>query len=155
MNKEFHERFNIPIATDDAKERFVNRVKEAIFKDFWRSLPDAAKIGKEKAVIYILGLRENPHEFAPSWIEISSDFWLNVRAVEALHSVLSEQYCDRLSSYIESILDLSEVDLGIRWYKDQFIPAGSPLLDEKLVNDGLGVFNRPSMMVSELLSARD
>ena len=137
MNKEFHERFKIPISTDGAKERFVNRVKDAIFHDFWNSLPRDIR-QKDKAVVYILGLPQNRYEHAPSWTEISSDFWLNVRAVEALYSVLPNEHCDRLSSYIESVLDLSEIDLGIRWYQGRFIPSGSSLLDEKLVNDVLG-----------------
>lgn len=137
MNKEFHERFNIPISIDEAKERFVNRVKDAIFHEFWNSLPNDIR-RKDEAVIHILGLRKNRLEFAPSWIEINNDFWLNVRAVEALYLVLPDQHADRLSSYIKSILDLSEIDLGIRWHKEQFIPSGSSLLDEKLVNDVLG-----------------
>ncbi len=137
MNKEFHERFNIPISTDGAKERFVNRVKMAIFGEFWSSLPNHVRRGKDKSVLVILGLRENPHEFAPSWVEISDEFWLNVQALEALCLVLPEQR-KRLSEYIQNILDLSEIDLGIRWYQGRFIPSGSSLLDDKLVNDVLG-----------------
>ncbi len=136
MTEKFHDRFNIPVNADEAKERFVNRVKNLIFRDFWVSIPDYERQNKASMVLTILGIRESHNPFSPTWEKISDEFWQNVRATEALYKVLP-RHREQISDLIETIMDLSEVDLGIRWYNEQFLPSGSKILDDKLVNDVL------------------
>ena len=44
----------------------------------------------------------------------------------------------------KQLLDECEVDLSIRWQDGQFHPSGSPLLDEELVDNVLGLLNHPA-----------
>jgi len=75
---------------------------------------------------------------APLTRDVGEEFWTNVKAVEALFNTLKgDRHAGPLEAHILNILSLSEVDLGIRWHGGQFLPSGSPLLDDKLVNDVL------------------
>lgn len=44
---------------------------------------------------------------------------------------------ERLNKIVQDLLDLSEIDLGIRWSDGRFLPEGAQLLDDRLVNDSL------------------
>src|SRR5262249_44447769 len=70
---------------------------------------------------------------------LKDDFWLNVQAMESLYSFLSYDPDKRLRAkkLVNDILSMTEVDIGIRWNEGQFLPSGSPLLDDRLVNDVL------------------
>ena len=59
-----------------------------------------------------------------------------MRALEALYDHPGTK--PRADIALKRILADSEVDLGIRWHDGQFLPAGAPLLDERLINDVLG-----------------
>ncbi len=143
MSDNFHERFKIQVNIGEAKGRFVNRVHNAIFSDFLYSLDDTSRTQIRTQVLTILGIKEVSYPATSLEEYFGKDFWTNVQAVEALFHVVPSHDQGSLARQIAAIMELSEVDLGIRGEKDRFLPAGSPLLDEKLINDVLGCLSPP------------
>lgn len=136
MTDKFHERFNIHVPIEEARKRFVNRIHNEALGRFFYALPDGVRHQAEGTVITILGIENTHHQSLTRYI--GDDFRNNVRGVEALFNALNMAGRGRLlEPIILNILSLSEVDLGIRWHEGRFAPSGSPLLDEKLVNDVL------------------
>jgi hypothetical protein len=142
MTQKFHDRFKVDVSLDEAKRRFVNRVNNEILTTFLFSVHDSERHKVEQTVLTILGIR---WDYYKSLLDhVGDDFYTNVQAVEALYKAVSPiGYGKRLSELITGMLWLSEVDLGIRWHNGEFLPSGSPLLDEKLVNDVLGGLRDP------------
>lgn len=68
---------------------------------------------------------------------IGDNYHVHLRTLEALYQWPRAK--DLVDNAVMEILADSEVDLGIRWNNGHFLPSGSPLLDEKLVNDVLGI----------------
>jgi hypothetical protein len=68
---------------------------------------------------------------------VGSHYHQNLRALEALHLILDDRRRGELTRIVQTLLDLSEIDLGIRWSDGRFLPEGAQLLDERLVNDSL------------------
>jgi len=68
---------------------------------------------------------------------LGDDYETHVRALEYLYQ--DPRTRNETDMAIQQILRDAEIDLGIRWNAGQFLPAGAPLLDDKLVNDALGI----------------
>jgi len=140
MTEKFHERFNISVNAEDAKKRFANRVYNDILSDFFYNfLMENQWNVVSMRVLPALGIKNQSSPAYWKWEDkVGNDFWTNVRAAEAIYEATSDMPVSRrLIKIIDNILNLSEVDLGIRWHEGSFFPSGSPLLDEKLVNDVL------------------
>ena len=123
----FEERFGVEVQMDEARERFVNRVHHLIFTEF-----DADECFE--AVMVGLGRR-----MESSWrltAIVGRDFQDNLKAIECVRRAADDP--DRLDVIVRSILDESEIDLGVQWENGVFVKAGAPLLDKKLVRDVLG-----------------
>lgn len=141
MTKKFHERFEIDLGVDEAKRRFVNRVLNFIINDIhivacqrddlngWASL--------ERHICSKLGERWNGLGCLSSVINV--DFEKCLKAIEALYAY--PNYADLARDGVTSILQDTEIDIGIRWERGRFLPSGAPVLDEKLVNDVLGILS--------------
>jgi hypothetical protein len=72
------------------------------------------------------------------------DFLENLHAIEGLYDFLrDDQNQEELGNLVTDIIAKSEIDLGIRWDHGHFLPVGAPLLDEKTVNDALGLMDAP------------
>lgn len=139
MTQKFHERFKISVSTEEAKQRFVNRVYNEIFTRFYFGLPGVIREEMERSLLTILGLRQDYDAPSALLAYVKHEFWNNVQAVEALYKVaFAMGYGPPLRDSIQGILNLSECDIGIRWHDGHFLPSGSPVLDEKLVNEVLG-----------------
>jgi hypothetical protein len=66
---------------------------------------------------------------------LGDSFNEHVRVLEAMYEFpLTREMAE---SSIKTVLKEAEIDIGIRWDKGRFLPSGSALLDEKLVNDVL------------------
>ena len=139
MDPKFHQRFNIKVGLDEAQARFVNRAYNEIFTTLLAQL--VYRHGKDpleevkRGVCTILGIKLDEHRSLVS--HIGDDFHRNLHAIEAMY----RQPVVRgfgFNEIVRKIIDESEIDLGIRWADGRFLPAGAPLLDEKLVNDILG-----------------
>jgi hypothetical protein len=137
----FHERFNIEIDTRDAQDRFVNRVKNRIIDALDLDPYEKNRIGRHLA--NGLGKRYS-HSF---WeLYVPSDFSGVLQALELIYEILhpksyeTEKASDKFvyfNNEINAILVESEIDLGIKWEKGQFIRSGVQLLDDAIVNDPL------------------
>jgi hypothetical protein len=137
IGKKYHERFNIDVGTDEAKRRFVNRAHnsiEAILK--WASDTAYRSSEVEKYVCTHLGERWERSGCLASILGDSFDEHL--RALEAFAQFPWPELNRLAKSAITTILGQAETDLGIRWENDNFLPSGSPLLDQELVNHVLG-----------------
>lgn len=62
------------------------------------------------------------------------DFNETLRVLEALNVALPGF---RIGTEIQTLLSMSEVDLGVRWEAGCFLPSGAKLLDDALVNEPL------------------
>lgn len=141
MTKKFHERFELDLGVDEARRRFVNRVLNFLIHDThivacqrydldgWASLERhiCSKLGEQWRGINCLSS------------VVNNDFEKSLQAIEALYA--HPNFVVFANDGITSILQDTEIDIGIRWEKGRFLPSGAPVLDEKLVNDVLGIIS--------------
>ena len=144
MSKKFHERFGIDLGVDEAKRRFINRVKNALISQV---MPAALRMysvsgaqSLEQHICQKLGERWSGWGCLETCIGNNFDSCL--RAVEALYS--HPNHVDQADEIAKSILEETEIDIGIRWDKGRFLPSGSPVLDKALVDDVLGLIQSPA-----------
>jgi hypothetical protein len=134
----FHERFDIEIDTEGAKQRFMNRVSSLIFMDLY----DGKLISSHqysgavsRNVAYRLGETYSTHK---PGAYVKGDFKRCLHVLEAMYEALEgSDFATELSATIERILRDSENDLGVDWQPPIFVRTGARLLDERLVNDSL------------------
>jgi len=139
MTQKFHQRFNIQIPIEEAQRRFVNRAHNHMESLFNRLGLSSNRFDRESAVCSKLGIRYV--YMKPLHVLVGEDFEQNLHALESLY--LQDDLGPWADKVVKEILNDSEVDLGIRWEKGQFIRNDAPLLDEKAVNDVLGLTNTP------------
>jgi len=137
MTQKFHQRFNIDVSLDNARRSFVNRVNNFIIPDLLMGSRTAGSRHANELEKYLCS------KFGERWLGwgclnnvLLDDYHLHLRAIEALFENLDTK--DLTDRTIRKILLDSEIDIGIRWDNGHFLPSGSPLLDERLVNDTLG-----------------
>ena len=133
----FHHRFNIDLSIDETKRRFVNRAHTVIVHEVWHRLARPADLTDAMAFEMFIckKLGEEFKGYGCLSSILGKDFTMHLRAVEAMH-----EYCDTkdwADRAAKELLNESELDLGLQWQDGQFRASGSPLLDEKLVNDVL------------------
>lgn len=139
----FHQRFNIEIDLEEAQRRFMNRVNNLLPYCFNRATTNDHQLPWKLATILGMEYRgENKLEhFLPN------DFYSCLRTLEVAYSVISSSsssyYLQDFTERIETILSLSEIDLGIRWKDGVFWKSGAKLLDEALVNEPLQWLSDP------------
>lgn len=144
MSKKFHERFNIQVPLEEAKRRFVNRVTNALIYDVMLAATHMSGVdgawSLERHICQKLGERWKGYGCL---VQILGDHFEScLQALEGLYS--HPNHKDLADKIARSILEEAEIDLGIRWKDGKFLPSGAPLLDEKLVNDVLGLVNLPA-----------
>jgi hypothetical protein len=143
----FHERFDIEVGADEAKQRFINRVSMSIFADLnepnHELMPRGfypAKI--EKHVAYALGATYEYGNDLDTYV--ARDFRRCLQVLEALYELLVGTHVqEQLSQRIDNALNASEVDLAVSWQPPIFVRTGAPLLDEHLVNEPLRWLSEP------------
>jgi hypothetical protein len=145
MPPKFHQRFKIPISEEAARRRFINRVYNEIWDAFLGQFHSRGNFNViTRAVISHLGERydRDCDRIAQA---TGDDFLKNLHAIEGLYDFLrGHQEQDELDCLVTNIIAQSEFDLSIRWEKGQFYSSGSPLLDDKAVNDVLGLLSNPA-----------
>jgi hypothetical protein len=137
---DFHRRFNIYVAWEEAERRFINRaVNVLIDKYLYRKFDDAEIEEATRLYAYRLG-----ETFRPIWIGdyLQNDFHRCLILIEVLYTAASvhqnrDSLIEELNKWVSNLLISSEVDLGIRWENGKFQPAGVKSLDERLINDPL------------------
>lgn len=148
MEEKFHKRFNIDVDFDEAKKRFVNRVQNQIFESLvvdtcshhYTVGPTVLRDIKV-SICSALGTRYFKEQTISG--AVGNDFLFNLQAIEAMYQYGLTR--EGIREIVPKILEQSEVDLGIRWHEGKFLPIGSPLLDEKLVNDVLGLLSQDNL----------
>ncbi|HOI75197.1 MAG TPA: hypothetical protein PLO63_13715 [Syntrophales bacterium] len=139
MNDKFHNRFSINLDLDEAKRRFINRVKNFIFFDFFYTrFTDAERKKMSLKSASFLG-----EDYFPNFIFtifINNDFYRCLQALEAFYRSIDARYGSEKNDFdklIMLIIKESEIDLGITWESGRFLRTGAKLLDEQLVNENL------------------
>lgn len=133
MISHFHQRFNIQVDIREARKRFINRIHTMIYQN----LPEFGDYDEIKQLaLFRLGKR---HDYdRPLADFLRDDFHEHLEALEAIYFAVPEEHNkEKLLEVILWALALSEIDLGVRWKEDHFLPSGAELLDDKLVNEPL------------------
>jgi hypothetical protein len=132
----FHARFNIAIGLEDAKNKFVARAHNRIFDELYGELDGLAV---KRSIADALGELPNFDWSLRLWL--GNDYRRVLQAIEGMYlEVLdlgSRDLEKRFNIYVKQLLEMSEVDLGIRWEPPHFFPAGAKELDHVLINDTL------------------
>jgi len=152
MADPFHIRFNIDLAIEEARRRFVNRVENRVL-NIAKALHKAGKANSFNALEALIieietALGEShltdvsgPGVFIAVWRErIDSDFSRCLQAVEGLREGLSSYGANLLQKVdlaVSETLTQSEVDLGVSWQSGIFAKTGAESLDGPLVNQPL------------------
>lgn len=140
MAAKFHERFDIQIDAEEARRRFVNRIHNEIFCGFLEGLLlDLDAQSWIVAYIFTILGEGLPSNYGVNSLLslVGSNYLRNLKALEVLHEILTDEGRGYLNQIVQDLLDLSEIDLGIRWSDGRFLLEGARLLDDKLVNDSL------------------
>jgi len=137
----FHERFDVQIDFDEARQRFVNRTHTLIFsrtsgfmRDFYITSAYSKIVGEVSAA---LGLYYQQSDIGPY---VGNDFLRCLQALEALYHAFGmyfQEWQADLAKMISRVLVQSEVDLGIEFANGIFTRKGAPELDQSLINQPL------------------
>jgi len=137
MQNDFYKRFDIPIDLSEAKRHFMNRIRSTI-----SMIIDNYPLLERDSFLHCIEIglgAEIPRGFPiEMWLE-NKNFWEHLRITEAFYACLDPTRQPYLSKLIEDIIALSECDLGISWQNGKFYKKGAPILDQKLVNESLGM----------------
>ncbi len=141
----FHQRFNIKIDLEEARQRFVSRVYNEIFDGiFDNTLYMGHRYEAKRLVATRLGKKSYTHHDFVDYI--GSDFIKCLEAIEALYGGLGHTTIpDRIENVVRKLIWMSEHDLGIKWEKGYFVPTGAKLLDDILVNENLKWLEGPEL----------
>ncbi len=131
--KKFSDRFDINIESEEAKKRFVNRVKNLVFDGILYQLHESTYQDIIKIVATGMGKK---YEYGYSFDKyIDSDFLNTLQALEIIHDCIGGQiYKKQIDKTIKELIIMSEVDLDITWSNGNFYPSGVKEFDEELVN---------------------
>jgi hypothetical protein len=140
----FHQRFNIEVGLETAKQRFVNRILNAIDSEM-DGLATEHKYPyryKEEMIYVANVLGEEASGANPFKYYTGTDFNKLLLCLEALYAALkeyksfsSEWEIKDLDRIIRWALSISEVDLNVEWDNGIFKKRGAELLDNQLVRE--------------------
>lgn len=140
----FHQRFNIEVELETAKQRFISRLFNLIDEDFLGFTRKQCHLSEYveafKYVAFKLGIRYDGNNTLEYYA--GNEFLQVLRTTEALFEAFQFQRnyansADRLDKIIKFAVSQSEIDLGIQWRDGLFYPSGARLMDEELVNEPL------------------
>ena len=140
----FHERFEIQVGISEARQRFVKRVSNYIFGNFFDGEIDD-KV-KTRVVLWQVAnaLGEEYRSYNDFKDYVRGDFHRCLQVLEVAYNALPEQTQKmQLNTLIALVLTQSEIDLGISWQKPFFLRSGARLLDQHLVNEPLRWLSDP------------
>ena len=140
----FHQRFNIEVELETAKQRFISRLFNLIDEGFLGFTREQCHLSEYveafKYVAFKLGIRYDGNNTLEYYA--GNEFLQVLRTIEALFEAFQFQRnyansADRLDKIIKFAVSQSEIDLGIQWRGGLFYPSGARLMDEELVNEPL------------------
>jgi hypothetical protein len=140
----FHQRFNIEVGLETAKQRFVNRVLNAIDSEMdGLATKHEYPYRYDKEMIYVANvLGEEASGASPFKYYTGTNFDKLLLCLEALYAALKEHKSfgspweiENLDKIIRWALSISEVDLNVEWDNGIFRKRGAELLDNHLVRE--------------------
>src|SRR5262249_6619308 len=138
MPNNFSSRLDRKTKIDEAKRRFVARVSEEVFNDFFcASLPTFKRVFATLLGKHYTSTMSSIEEY------IHPGFDGTLQGLEAFYRAYSMRFptdvegLEELNSQICSLLAEAEVDLGVRWDHGQFALFDTTFLDESLIDDVL------------------
>lgn len=142
-NDKFHQRFNTDLGGDEARRRFVNRANNLILHELLVGIGTLGihSAAAEAELDLCNKLGEKYKGCGCLATILGDDFQLHLRALEGLYESTKRTWADKAAI---QLLDECEIDIGLRWIEGKFRPSGSRLLDEKLIDDVLGLLKSPA-----------
>jgi hypothetical protein len=140
----FHERFEIQIGVNDARQRFIRRVSNYIFGSFFDGQIDSTI--KTRVVLWQVAnaLGEEYKSYNDFKDYVRGDFHRCLHVLEVSYNALTDPAQKlQLNNMIVLVLSQSEIDLGVSWQKPFFTRSGARLLDQHLVNEPLRWLSDP------------
>ena len=131
----FHERFEVPVQIDEAKQRFVNRIHNRIFRHFLLNESEGRPYVILEAIANELGLLYGSGSAVNNYVQ--NDYHRTLQAIEGMRKALVSDKQARFDPIVVQTLKESELDLGITYEQGLFIKTGAKLLDENLINKPL------------------
>ena len=122
MSKKFHERFDIECSLEEAIQKFINRAFNDIF-DYLRINEGFSKYDGTilPAAATAVGVRY--YAKITKVAKIVNNSFLNcLTALEAVNRASGNML---VSEKIKRLLEMSEVDLGVKWVDGQFLRKGA------------------------------
>lgn len=144
MTLPFHQRFDIEVSMEETRWRFLHRMNNLVFRDFFiNRVNDTYLIHNiVPEIANALGVPVRFTIFLDEYVR--GDFYCCLQVLEVAYKLLQEKYKrDELTELIKRVISLSEVDLGISWKDGVFIKPGAKLLDSALVNEPLQWLSEP------------
>jgi hypothetical protein len=139
----FEKRFDIPLALEDVKERFMQRIWNGLNQNFETLVRDGPSIYDLSVLRHVadgLGVMYHAHYGFAHYA--GEYFYELLHSLELLYAgMLEDSIYNRsddlqnLESIINAAVDKCEIDLGIEWKDGIFRPSGAKLLDKELVNE--------------------
>ena len=149
MAEPFHKRFNIDIGVDEARKRFVERIRTLT----WSLINQLYRTDRQdmnsllQAINFHLGERHHPVVHPSDLIKhwdafVGDEFTKCLRMTEAIRAgfVIERYSPEAVAQFIKGVtaaFENSEFDLEISWDGKIFTRKGARFLDEKLVNEPL------------------
>lgn len=137
----FHQRFNIEVGIDEARNRFIIRVINKMEQDL-EGLVRYRRVGLYEEAMYNattkLGVEYTENLSFRDYAR--NKFYGCLIMLEAIYEVFTAantSQAENLSNIIQHTISLSETDLGIEWRDGVFWASGAKLLDKTLVNENL------------------
>lgn len=141
----FEKRFDIPLALEDVKKRFMNRIWNGLNQEFRllvQSSPFSAYLPALRHVADGLGVTYSKDNgfthYAREECYAGEPFHHLLHSLELLYEGLlrhDEYDARKLEPIIQAAMASCEIDPGIEWKNGIFEPSGARLLDEELVNE--------------------
>lgn len=132
----FNKRFAIEVGLEAAKAKFVARAHNRIFDELYWKHRESCGAQILCAACDAMGRRVNYNRSLTGLV--GDSFEDTLVAIEGVYAVARRwRWEGEVEDAIDYLLQLSEIDLGIRWEPPQFMPAGAPELDETLIDDNL------------------
>ena len=144
LQQPFYKRFNISIDVEEAKRRFVNRIRNQVFDGFFEHdvEEDIVRGDVLWGIANDLGEEYEWDGAFDDYVLSDSDRCLQV--LESAYRALDSQKLKKqLSDLVFDAVKSSEVDLDIDWRQGVFVPKGALLLDEALINENLTWLSDP------------
>lgn len=133
----FHERFEINVGISEVKQRFMQRVCNYIFRNYFEYQFD--NVERHHVLWQVandLGERFQGHYRFEQYVGV--DFYRYLQALESAYKALKNKTRrSELSNLIALVIGKSEIDLGVEWKPPIFVRKGARLLDVHLVNEPL------------------